>query len=69
MSDQSAFDLRAKPRAEYAAYHAIIFAVALPLEGLGWTARTLIRRRLPAEGPIARARRMADEITPVIFQA
>lgn len=71
MSDQSAFDFARplKPRSEYAAYHTIIVLGALPVETLNWTASVLWHRKLPALGPFARARRTADEITPVIFQA
>ena len=55
------------PRAEFRVYHAIIFLVALPLEMIGWTFALVKARHLPESGPLSRAARTADEITPLIF--
>ena len=70
MSDHTAGDHFAPvrtPRAEFRVYHAIIFVVALPIETLGWSLRQMRDRKLAASGPLARATRLANEITPMIF--
>lgn len=56
------------PRAEYATYFALILILALPVQGLAWLAQSLRHMTLPAEGPLARALRDAEEITPSIFR-
>ena len=70
MSDQTAggpFAPQRTPQGEFRIYFAIIFAVALPIETLGWSLRLLRDRCLPPSGPLARATRLANEITPMIF--
>ena len=56
------------PKAEYATYFALILILALPVQCLVWLISTLRHMSLPAEGPLARAVRDAEEITPSIFR-
>jgi hypothetical protein len=56
------------PKAEYATYFGLILILALPVQCLVWLASTLRHMSLPAEGPLARALRDAEEITPSIFR-
>ncbi len=67
MSDQSADHHTRTPRSEFTLYYALIMVFALPIEALGWLISALWQRKLPAQGPLARARRWAAEITPMIF--
>jgi hypothetical protein len=57
------------PRAEFYAYFAVIFLVAVPFALVAWVYGLVTERRLPAHGPLARAWREAGAITPSIFQA
>lgn len=75
MSDQSYIShvhLKAStkrtPKAEYATYFGLILILALPVQCLVWLASALRNMSLPAEGPLARALRDAEEITPSIFR-
>ncbi|WP_149588108.1 cytochrome PufQ [Tabrizicola flagellatus] len=76
MSDQSyishvqpkAAHHRRTPKAEYATYFALILILALPVQCLAWLGSALRHMRLPAVGPLARALRDAEEITPSIFR-
>ena len=68
MSDQSADHHARTPRSEFNSYYALILAFAIPVETLAWGLSALWHRRLPCAGPIARARRTATEITPMIFR-
>lgn len=74
MSDQSFIGSvrsrtpRRVPRAEYATYFALILILALPVQSLVWLAQALRHMTLPATGPLARALRDAEEITPSIFR-
>lgn len=76
MSDQSyishvqlkASHHKRTPKAEYATYFVLILILALPVQCLVWLARALRHMTLPAEGPLARALRDAEEITPSIFR-
>ncbi|MCW1920207.1 cytochrome PufQ [Rhodobacter sp. KR11] len=67
MSDQSADHHARTPRSEFTLYYALILVFALPIEALGWLIQALWHRKMPCLGPIARARRTATEITPMIF--
>ena len=59
--------VRRRRRAEFHVYFTLIFLLALPSETIGW-ARAVIRlRSLNLHGPLARAWREADRITPMIF--
>jgi hypothetical protein len=75
MSDQSYFShvqLKAvpkrTPRAEYATYFMLILILALPVQCLVWLGSLIRHRQLPKSGPLARALRDAEEITPSIFR-
>ena len=75
MSDQSYIShvhLKAStkrtPKAAYATYFGLIMIFALPVQCLVWLASALRHMSLPAEGPLARALRDAEEITPSIFR-
>ena len=59
---------RRTPKAEYATYFVLILILALPVQCLVWLVSTLRHMTLPAEGPLARALRDAEEITPSIFR-
>jgi hypothetical protein len=56
------------PKAEYATYFALILFLALPVQCLVWLGSAIRHMRLPAQGPLARALRDAEEITPSIFR-
>ena len=49
-------------------YFALILLFALVVQTLGWIGSALRHGRLPAAGPLARALRDAEEITPAIFR-
>lgn len=77
MSDQSlsshahlehAHHRRRTPRAEYVTYFTLIVVFALVVQTIGWVWSALRHRRLPDAGPLARALRDAEEITPAIFR-
>jgi hypothetical protein len=76
MSDQSyishvqlkATHHKRTPKAEYATYFALILILALPVQCLVWVVSAIRHMRLPATGPLARALRDAEEITPSIFR-
>ncbi len=76
MSDQSyishvqlkATHHKRTPKTEYAIYFALILILALPVQSLVWVVSAIRHMRLPAQGPLARALRDAEEITPSIFR-
>ena len=76
MSDQSyvshvqlkAAHHKRTPKAEYTTYFVLILIFALPVQCLVWLGSALRHMHLPAEGPLARALRDAEEITPSIFR-
>jgi hypothetical protein len=76
MSDQSyishvqlkAAHHKRTPKAEYTTYFVLILILALPVQSLVWLASALRHMKLPAQGPLARALRDAEEITPSIFR-
>jgi len=53
--------------AEYYLYFTLIFLIALPSAFIGWMREVMWRRTLNLSGPLARAWREADRITPLIF--
>jgi hypothetical protein len=57
------------PKAEFRAYFALIFLLALPVGCITWTLALATDRRLPRLGPFARAYYDAKAITPMIFSA
>ena len=56
------------PRAEYLTYFTLIVALALVVQTLGWVWSAVRHLRLPDAGPLSRALRDAEEITPAIFR-
>lgn len=70
MSDQSVsgHHPRRTPRAQYVTFFVLILAVSLPVQLLSWFWTALRDGALPAHGPLARALRDAEEITPAIFR-
>ena len=57
------------PRAEFAAYFALIFLATLPLAVLTWTLAAARQLRIPERDPVSRAWSQARIITPMIFTA
>lgn len=57
------------PKTEFMIYFAIIFAATLPLATLTWALAAIKSASLPEKGPIKRAWRQANLITPMIFAA
>lgn len=70
MSDQSVsgHHRHRTPKAEYATYFWLILAFALPVQALAWAWAAIRDRQIPTVGPLARALRDAEEITPAIFR-
>lgn len=73
MSDHTAGDhgvhcTHRTPKAEFYLYFGLIFLVAIPFAALAWIIQTVIDRRLPVHGPLARAWKEAGSITPEIFR-
>ncbi|MES2915643.1 MAG: cytochrome PufQ [Pseudomonadota bacterium] len=76
MSDQSyishvqykAAHRKRTPKAEYATYFMLILILALPVQSLVWLGSLIRHQRMPDAGPLARALRDAEEITPSIFR-
>jgi hypothetical protein len=70
MTSNSPVSRAAKPpKTEFMIYFAIIFAATLPLATLTWALAALKSASLPEKGPIKRAWRQANLITPMIFAA
>lgn len=55
-------------KAEYFIYFALIFTLAVVPHVLGWMFQTLRHARLPRLGPVTRALKDAQAITPMIFR-
>ncbi len=53
--------------AEFHFYFALIFLAALPIETVRYVLQVAKRRTLNLRGPLARAWKEADAITPLIF--
>jgi PufQ cytochrome subunit len=76
MSDNSLYShaaykavhIKRTPKAEYTTYFALILALALPVQCVVWAGSLIRNRHLPSAGPLARALRDAEEITPAIFR-
>ncbi len=56
------------PKAEFIVYFAIIFSLAVGPHVLGWTYQLLRHAKLPRLSPVARARKDAQAVTPMIFR-
>lgn len=70
MSDYSAniSHVRMVNKAEFAVYFALIFSLAVLPHVVGWAYQVLRHMRLPRLGPVARALRDAQAVTPMIFR-
>ena len=70
MSDYSAniHHVKMVNRAEYAIYFALIFSLAVLPHVAGWAYQVLRHMRLPRLGPVARALKDAQAVTPMIFR-
>jgi hypothetical protein len=70
MSDYSANIPHVKMvnKAEFAVYFALIFSLAVLPHVVGWAYQVLRHMRLPRLGPVARALRDAQAVTPMIFR-
>lgn len=55
-------------RVEFYVYFTLIFLLATPVAVTMWLVSLVIDRRLPPQGPFARAWREAGMITPEIFR-
>ena len=55
-------------KAEYFIYFALILTLAVLPHVLGWLFQTVRHTRLPRLGPVARALKDAQAITPMIFR-
>lgn len=56
------------PKAEFLVYFALIFGLALLPHLVGWTYQAIRHARLPRLGPVARAWKDAQALTPMIFR-
>ena len=56
------------PKTEFYLYFALIFVLAVPIATVNWVLRLIVDRRLPVQGPLARAWCEAGSITPAIFR-
>lgn len=72
MSDQTAggvpHPVHRVPKTEFIIYFALIFTLALLPHVVGWLLQTLRHARLPRLGPVARAWKDAQAVTPMIFR-
>ena len=55
-------------RVEFFIYYTLIFSLAVPPHVLGWLFQTLRHGKFPRLGPLARARKDAQAVTPMIFR-
>ena len=58
---------RSRRDAEFLVYFTLIFLSALPFASLSWVRDVIRCKTLNLHGPLARAWREADRITPLIF--
>ena len=56
------------PKAEFFIYFALIFTLAVLPHVIGWTFQAIRHARLPRLGPVGRAWKDAQAITPMIFR-
>lgn len=70
MSDYSANIQHVKTvnKAEYFIYFALIFSLAVLPHVVGWAYQALRYAKLPRLGPVARALKDAQAVTPMIFR-
>lgn len=55
-------------KAEYFIYFALIFSLAVGPHVVGWLYQLLRHAKLPRLGPVARALKDAQAVTPMIFR-
>lgn len=55
-------------KAEFFIYFALIFSVVILPHVVGWLLQTARRGKLPRFGPVARAIKDAQAVTPMIFR-
>ncbi len=55
-------------KAEFFIYYTLIFSLAVLPHVVGWLAQVLRRGKLPRFGPVARALKDAQAVTPMIFR-
>jgi hypothetical protein len=55
-------------RVEFFIYYTLIFTLAVLPHVLGWLFQTLRHGKFPRLGPLARARKDAEAVTPMIFR-
>jgi hypothetical protein len=55
-------------KVEFAIYFALIFGFAVLPHLVGWSYQTIRRGKLPKYGPVARALKDAQAVTPMIFR-
>lgn len=55
-------------KSEFFIYFALIFSLAVLPHVVGWLLQTLRRGKLPRFGPLSRALKDAQAITPMIFR-
>lgn len=72
MSDYSAngdlHHVKRVNKAEYFVYFALIFSLAVLPHVLGWLFQLARHAKLPRLGPVARAMKDAQAVTPMIFR-
>lgn len=72
MSDSTAngglHHVKRKDGAEYAVYFVLILVLAVVPHVLGWIFQLLRHGKLPRLGPVARALKDAEAVTPMIFR-
>jgi hypothetical protein len=54
-------------KVEYRIYFALIFCLAVLPHVVGWVFQTLRHAKFPRLGPVARALKDAEAVTPMIF--
>ncbi|MGB8813763.1 MAG: cytochrome PufQ [Paracoccaceae bacterium] len=72
MSDASAnndlFHVKRVNKAEFFIYFALIVSLAVLPHVVGWAFQTIRHAKLPRFGPLARAIKDAEAVTPMIFR-
>ena len=56
------------PKAEFLVYFALIFVLAVLPHVVGWLFQAIRHGRLPPLGPVGRAWKDAQAVTPMIFR-
>jgi hypothetical protein len=56
------------PKAEFFIYYTLIFSLAVLPHVVGWLFQTIRHGKLPRLGPVGRAWKDAQAVTPMIFR-